>query len=479
MYKRLNSHISLVPLNILVNFARINFSFNMAYHSTEQLYQPSYNQQMARYINRKSQQRSISSSQSPLHVSRSAYKLQNDHYNHNNNEQSLIALNNNQIIANSSNLQRNSRNNTNHQNYTYNSRNSNNTSNNNSNNNRFTSTSSIISQPSLYPESYQKYYEAFNLQNNDYSNNYIHTNGDLPTNYIRNVENPVDGYPKLQRLHDLKAENNKNAFPRPFGCRVDPDKMVQTLHSWINKHNLLFDTIMVGSLTENQFVLPILTQLPIDKLCSKPGFLYIWGSSHKMNELTNLLNRTTIANGNAAGGNSFANGGSGGTGNGQSIWSKKFRRSEELVFTTSDSSANHQPDQDDNSLFREKQWHCCMCITGTVRRAVDGHLINCNVNTDLKIQDDEETSNPSSVPDSLYKVAENFSSGNRRLHIIPSRTGYENPVKLRPGWVIMSPDVLLDNFDPEVFKKEIKQQGYNVPQHPEIELLRPKSPNQN
>lgn len=320
------------------------------------------------------------------------------------------------------------------------------------------------------PNIQQMQYNARSMFCNDYSNHFIHSKI-LPTNYIRNVENIVDGYPKLEKLLALKNMNNAKYFSKPYGCKAAPNQMANILNEWIVRHKLLFDTIMIGSLTENQFCTSLLASLPLEKLCSKPGFLYLWGSSNKMDEMTQLL-----------------------TGEIPSSWSGKFRRSEEIVFTVNDvindndrpqrcaSDIYHQNDvnpysiaENDESLFIQMQWHCCMCITGTVRRSADGHLINCNINTDLKIQDENEMS-PNAVPDSIYKIAENFSSGNRRLHIIPSRSGYNIPVKVRPGWIIMSPDVILNNFDAESYKDEIQKLGYNVAQHPDIESLRPKTP---
>ncbi|GMM38902.1 Kar4 protein [Saccharomycopsis crataegensis] len=301
----------------------------------------------------------------------------------------------------------------------------------------------------------QHYFRSLRGQPNDFSNQYIH-NGQFPTDHIPNIESSVEGYPKLKKLLDLKEKKNSEHFTQPLGCRVAPEKMVQVLIQWIYKHNLVFDTIMIGSLTENQQVLPILNQIPLEKLAIRPGFLYIWGSSHKLNELTNSIQ---------------------GSGSMHNSWSKHFRRSEELVFTKNvESDGSYKVEDDDSSILTRKQWHCSMCITGTVKRDADGHLVHCNINPDLKVEDDDEESNPSSVPDSMYKVAENFASGNRRLHIIPSRTGLNTPVKLRRGWVIMSPDVLLDNFDPEQYKKDITRLGHNVSQDAEIEMLRPKSP---
>ena len=158
------------------------------------------------------------------------------------------------------------------------------------------------------------------------------------------------------------------------------------------------------------------------------------------------------------------------------IWAKKFRRSEELVFVPVDKKSPFYPglDGDDESLFEKMQWHCWMCITGTVRRTTDGHLIHCNVDTDLTIE--TKNSKIGAVPSQLYKVAENFSTATRRLHIIPARTGLENPVRMRPGWVIMSPDVLLDNFEPKRYMEEVARIGANLPSDPMIESLRPKSP---
>lgn len=297
---------------------------------------------------------------------------------------------------------------------------------------------------------------------NNYSNNYIHT-GESPISYIRNVKNTVEGYPKLQRLFQLKeSQVDENALI-PYGCRVDIDTMIPTLKKWIFKDHLAFDVIMIGSLTENQFIYPLLSELPLEKLCSKPGFLFIWASSQKINELTNLLNN-------------------------DKKWGKKFRRSEELVFVAVDKESPYYPGKnsaDEEAVFEKMQWHCWMCITGTVRRSTDSHLIHCNVDTDLTLEalsssfsgtsEAEKTKN-TVVPNQIYKVAENFSTSQKRLHIIPSRCGFSNVVRPRRGWVIMSPDIIIDNFDPSVYKSEIEKTGANLERNDEIENLRPKSP---
>lgn len=290
-----------------------------------------------------------------------------------------------------------------------------------------------------------------NCFKNDYSNNYIHS-GKLPFKYIRNAKQQVEGYPKLQKLYKLKEQQVAKYSTRPYGARVKTEDMAKTLNSWVYNHELQFDVIMIGALTENQLIYPLLTKLPIDKLCAKPGFLFIWASTQKISELSTLMNDSNT-------------------------WSKKFRRSEELVFIPIDKTSVYYP-KDSNipeeQLLEEVQWHCWMCITGTVRRSSDRNLIHCNVNTDLSLEN--STTGNSAVPSQIYKVVENFSSSTRRLHIIPTSTGLQKHVSVRPGWVVMSPDVILDNFEPDRYKKDLDTIGTKIPYNEEIEQLRPKTP---
>lgn len=294
----------------------------------------------------------------------------------------------------------------------------------------------------------------------------------------------MEGYPKLQKLKELKQKQVQAQATKPYGVRVDTNKIVPTLNKWVNEYALQFDVIMIGALVENQFLMPLLNLLPLYKLCAKPGFLFIWTTTANIKQLTGLLNGDK--------------------------WNKKFRRSEELVFVPVDENSPYFPQgvndgfyQDgsnngnNQSLFSRKQWHCWMCITGTVRRSTDTDLIHCNVDTDLQME--LRSSSPrehynNAVPEAIYRVAENFSNSNRRLHIVPCRTGYKLPVRMRKGWVIMLPDVLVDNFDPIEYETQLHAKSYvkykslssggnqkQVPQYlvsqtPEIESLRPKSP---
>lgn len=316
---------------------------------------------------------------------------------------------------------------------------------------------------------------------NDYPNKYLHS-GQLPTQYIRNVAQPTEGYPKLHKLKELKLEQVSKHSTKPYGVHVETNQIVPTLNLWVNDYGIQFDVIMIGALVENQFLLPLLNLLPLYKLCAKPGFLFIWTTTANIKQLTSLLNGDK--------------------------WNKKFRRSEELVFVPVDENSPYFPrgvndgfyydgiNGNCQSLFKRKQWHCWMCITGTVRRSSDADLIHCNIDTDLQMEQPStgQQAYNNAVPEAIYKVAENFSNMNRRLHIIPCKTGYKMPVRMRRGWVIMLPDVLLNNFDPVKYEmllhskslvkyKSVSANGnqkqmpqYLVPQTSEIESLRPKSP---
>ncbi|KAI3403816.2 hypothetical protein KGF56_003376 [Candida oxycetoniae] len=313
----------------------------------------------------------------------------------------------------------------------------------------------------------------------NYTNHYIHT-GEYSTKFIRNVANPLDGYPKLDKLHQLKRNQILKHATKAYGVRCSTEKIVPTVNNWIDRYNLKFDVIMIGALADNQLILPVLNKLPIYKLCSKPGFLFIWSTTQKIQELTKLLNNENF--------------------------NKKFRRSEELIFLPVDDKSPYYPKQTDSafekSILKKQQWHCWMCITGTVRRSSDNDLIHCNIDTDLQIESPGSNgTSPASpqgrnaCPEQIYKVAENFSNSNRRLHLIPSHLGFDTHIKLRPGWVIMGPDVWINNFDPQKYYEELGNKSfvkykqvnaaggsncistqYLVPQSNEIEDLRPKSP---
>ena len=214
----------------------------------------------------------------------------------------------------------------------------------------------------------------------DYSNRYVHTRLS-PVGEVRNIQNPAEGYPKLQKLHQLKHAQTGKHVVKPYGCRVEPNQMIPTLNSWINNYKLQFDVIMIGALVENQFIQPLLCQLPLHRLCAKPGFLFIWATTQKIQELSKFLNSEEC--------------------------NKKFRRSEELVFVLMDKNSPYYPgnksgvhNPNERPLFAQHQWHCWMCITGTVRRSTDNDLIHCNVDTDFSESIQSISNNTEAWPES-------------------------------------------------------------------------------
>ncbi|ODQ80286.1 hypothetical protein BABINDRAFT_17490, partial [Babjeviella inositovora NRRL Y-12698] len=225
-------------------------------------------------------------------------------------------------------------------------------------------------------------------------------------------------YPKQQTLFRLKERDQSTAQQPLYGCRVRPKDVCSTLVKWILRDKLQFDVVMIGTLAENQFIYPLLAQLPIHKLCSKAGSLFIWASAQKIQELSSILNSAS--------------------------WSKQFRRSEELVFMAIGQDSPLYPGPVPDSTAEPVQWHCWMCVTQSAKMSLDYRLVNCHIDTTSTVSSSFEPK--SCIPSQLYKVAESFSTKERRLHIIPSHIGGQTPIKLRPGWVILAPDVTQDNF---------------------------------
>lgn len=162
-----------------------------------------------------------------------------------------------------------------------------------------------------------------------------------------------------------------------------------------------------------------------------------------------------------------------------------FRRSEDVVFFPSSMSSVYYPPRAESlsescpiPIVQASTWHCIMGLKGTVRRSEDVHLINCNVDTDVIVESPDHVIQ-GIVPQSIFQVIENFALMNRRLHIVPicqKQAEKPLPVMTRPGWVILSPDVLLNNFSPKEYNEEIAKVGKLVSITEEIDKLRPKSP---
>lgn len=306
--------------------------------------------------------------------------------------------------------------------------------------------------------------ETFNF-GNDYSDIFLHTQNVLPQSHVQNAANPLEGYPRLQELHQLKSEQVSQKACKKYGARCELRDIQGELENWI-KQGAEFDVIMIGGCPGdsnqcghgNGVRLPTrdeLRALPIAKLTPRPSVVFLWVPGAQID-----MGRKVMES-----------------------WG--FRRSEDVVFFPSSLTSVHYPPRCDavdastpTPIVQASTWHCIMGLKGTVRRSEDQHLINCNVDTDVIVESPDSVIQ-GIVPQSIFSLVENFALMNRRLHIVPvcqQNSDRPLPVMTRPGWVVISPDVMLNNFDVKRYNDDIGQLGKLVSITEEIEKLRPKSP---
>lgn len=281
---------------------------------------------------------------------------------------------------------------------------------------------------------------------NDYSDHFLRT-GVLPQAHIQNASNPLVGYPRLQKLHELKEAHTRKHACKPFMARASLEDLPLKLHDWAT-NNVQFDVVLVGGCFEETPNLDYLASLPVGALTPRPSIALVWVPSFALEMAKQALG----------------------------LWG--FRRSEDIVFLAMSKNSCFYPPQSDDDLIEKSTWHCLMGLKGTLRRSEDIDLINCNIDTDTVLE--APTDRPNVIPENIYKVIENFSLMSRRLHILPGTTqesvAPSLPTRSRPGWVVVGPDCFLDNFKIDDYNHEIQVVGTRVPIDPEIDLLRPKTP---
>lgn len=313
---------------------------------------------------------------------------------------------------------------------------------NNSNNNNNTASSSDSAGSTTTATTNSSEIDQPTNFGNDYCDHFLRT-GELPQSHIQNLSDPLIGYPKLQRLHELKAEHNSEHAGKAYGKKVPLSSMSSELNGWAVK-SAQFDVVLIGGCIEFPPNYEQLTSLPIQRITPRPSILFIWVPGYQLETARAAMDH----------------------------WG--FRRSEDIMYFATDTNSLHYPNQDFHDAINKTTWHCLMGLKGTLRRSDDTDLINCNVDTDV-IFNYEERNNV--IPEKIYSIIENFSLMNRRLHIIPGLTSFGSPTRIRPGWVICSPDVMLDNYQPHIYAAErAKHAGHRIPVHPEIDSLRPKTP---
>ncbi|VVT47033.1 uncharacterized protein SAPINGB_P001510 [Magnusiomyces paraingens] len=285
--------------------------------------------------------------------------------------------------------------------------------------------------------------QLFNNFGNDYSDHYLRT-GVLPQVHVQNSDMPLVGYPRLQRLHELKATHTLHHACTPYCASMPVPDMPSTLQKWAAHDGLIFDVVMVGGCYPYAPSLSTLASLPIPQLTPRPSIALIWVPGYGLDTARQALE----------------------------AWG--FRRSEDIVFMCRSRESVYYPPQHEDDIIEKSTWHCLLGLKGTLRRSEDTDLINCNVDTDIIVETLKERA--CIVPEQMYSIIENFTLMSRRIHIIPGYAGSSLPVRPRPGWVIVSPEAPANNFLPQTYLNEMRVLGHRVPVDPEIDLLRPKTP---
>ncbi|OLL24141.1 N6-adenosine-methyltransferase subunit METTL14 [Neolecta irregularis DAH-3] len=285
---------------------------------------------------------------------------------------------------------------------------------------------------------YRQSYQTSDSVVNDLSTSYISTRS-RPQNYIqkRTPQTRFEGYPKLQHLVSLKQGFVTARAHPPISVQWDYNRnLLEMLNSptSINK----FNVIVIGSKTEGVD----LYSLPISELSQTPCFLFLWIGTQLDLETGRLL-----------------------------LKHHGFRRAEDVVWVkTTVGPDTKQMNRFNQGVFVTTKEHCLMGIKGTVRRSSDGRLIHCNVDTDIIVAD-EEPADSTKKPEEIYQIIENFCQGRKRLELFGSDDN------LRRGWVTVGRTMSVSNYCPDTYNRFF-QDGTLLGPHAEIEMLRPKSPQQ-
>ncbi|KAG6330686.1 hypothetical protein ID866_8404 [Astraeus odoratus] len=314
---------------------------------------------------------------------------------------------------------------------------------------------------------YSNYVPEEETIRNDYSLRYV-DGGEWPQNWVLGAEpeRRFEEYPKQQRLLNLKKESvDNNAVPPSYL----PFPQLSSLQS----HK--FDIILLDPPFSSSFGWDELQELPIPSLAADPSFIFMWVGS----------------------------GAGEGLERGREVLAKwNYRRCEDVVWVKTNMDSNRGPGTDPptTSLFTRTKQHCLMGIKGTVRRSTDSWFVHCNasivfaIDTDVIIWEGDPD-DPTRKPPEMYTLIENFCLGTRRLEVFGRARS-----SLRRGWVTVLAegeeervhDLVRENascipdnvrrWEKDSWEESVKQLATIgagkcvVPNTPEIESLRPKSP---
>ncbi|QRV85393.1 hypothetical protein RhiJN_13411 [Ceratobasidium sp. AG-Ba] len=311
-------------------------------------------------------------------------------------------------------------------------------------------------------EKYHNYVPEEETIRNDYSQRYV-DGGEWPQNWVlgAKLEQRFEEYPKQRRLLELKRTSVASVAHPPTYL---PCSSLSTLVDMQVKFDVILLDPPVSESAEadgkDYFSWADVQAMPIPALAAEPSFIFMWVGSGAGDGLER--GREVLAR-----------------------WG--FRRCEDVVWVKTNTEDNKGPGADPPTtslLVRTKQ-HCLMGIKGTVRRSTDSWFVHCNIDTDVIIWDGDPT-DPTRKPPEMYSLIENFCLGTRRLEIFGKLSS------LRKGWVTAlsanagtptalkgetSPDTPVP-WDKTTWDTSVHRENGKcvVPSSPEIEILRPKSP---
>ncbi|ODN98027.1 hypothetical protein I350_07669 [Cryptococcus amylolentus CBS 6273] len=293
---------------------------------------------------------------------------------------------------------------------------------------------------------------------NDYCEWYNAT-GEYGSNFIMGAgEGEIcDEYPALKKLMNLKTQLvAANAHPPLYAPLSPSDSPRDSLFN--NFSTCKFDVIRINHVSDWDKV----ADLPIRQLSADTAVVFLW----------------------------VGRGDEEGLERGRECFAKwNFRRAEDIVWVKTNKGKNGKRRDGEGApsgaLFASQKEHCLMGIRGTIKRSVDVRFAHCNVDTDVIIWEEPEGDDGPKYPPYLYTLIENFCLGTRRLEI------FSQPHLARQGWVTagLSPfpspaptpsgeSVPVQIFNPATYPSLVPQSDGKaiLPFHPEIDQLRPKSP---
>ncbi|KAK8864626.1 hypothetical protein IAR55_001876 [Kwoniella newhampshirensis] len=313
------------------------------------------------------------------------------------------------------------------------------------------------------------YVEEEETIRNDYSGWYGVT-GEFGSNFVMGAEDEeiCEEYPALKKLITLKSQLVETTSLPPLYLHLSSSSPTTIISSLSPTR---FDVILINPFAAFPSSSPTgmwesTAFLPIRQLSSDPGFVFLW----------------------------VGKGADEGLERGRECFAKwGFRRAEDIVWIKTN---KHKRTANDGGgggagagLFASQKEHCLMGIRGTVRRSTDMRFVHCNVDTDVLLWEEDEAGNTPdrpSFPPYLYTLIENFCLGTRRLELFGG-----SPSLARRGWVTAGLDPLPSGtsqtavsasralpFDATTYPSQVTESDGRpiLPYHPEIDTLRPKSP---